>query len=259
MKRVFRRALGGALASAIAATALAPPALADSYKETPIETSRKLEWSVNIGATSDYVFRGYSQSAGDPVIQGGADLSYGMFYAGVWASGLDFGDGAGSANSEVDFYAGLKHSFGPIELDAGVIYYLYPNAKDSGAELDFVELKLGASTTIQKFSAGATAFYSPEYTGNLGPTWTFEGTVGYELPSFQSITPTLSSTIGTTQFEEAGNTDYVYWNAGISFLAAEKLTLDFRYWDTDVASSACQGPVFGCDERFVASVSVSLP
>lgn len=259
--RVFVRVVTSALAVAMALTVATQAASAGgSFKDKPYEApSRKINWSVNIGATTDYVFRGVSQTAEDPTIQGGADVSYGKFYAGIWASGLDFGDGAGSAATEVDLYAGITHSIGPAAFDLGVIYYIYPKANDAGAELDFVEIKLGVSTTVQKFSFGATAFYSPEYTGDLGEAWTFEGTAGYELPTFKSITPTLSATIGTTQFVEDAQTDYVYWNAGVSFLAAEKVTLDFRYWDTDLSNANCGGPVFACDERFVASVKVTLP
>lgn len=258
--REIGRTTACALVAALTLTSAPQFANAASWKDEPTEApGRKFEWSVNIGATTDYVFRGQSQSAEDPVVQGGADVSYGSFYAGVWASGLDFGNGAGSADVEVDFYAGIKKSLGPAEFDLGIIYYAYPGANDAGAELDYVEIKLGASTTIQKFSIRATAFYSPEYTGKLGEAWTFEGTAGYELPSILAFTPTISGTIGTIQFVESGATDYAYWNAGVSFAVAEKLTLDFRYWDTDLASSACSGPVFACDERFVASVNVALP
>ena len=46
----------------------------------------------NVGVFSDYVYRGYSQTNEDPAIQGGMDLTAGNFYAGVWASNVDFGD-----------------------------------------------------------------------------------------------------------------------------------------------------------------------
>ena len=52
----------------------------------------KLTWSATITGTSEYVFRGISQTDEDPTIQGSIGVGYGMFYAGVWASGLDFGD-----------------------------------------------------------------------------------------------------------------------------------------------------------------------
>jgi hypothetical protein len=42
-------------------------------------------------------------------------------------------------------------------------------------------------------------------------------------------------------------------------LAVDKLAFDFRYWDTDLSSSTCPGNKSFCDERFVASVTLSLP
>lgn len=261
MKRIFGT-ITATLALSVLGVATTPslPAIADSLKDEPmVDVRRQFEWTANAGFTSDYVFRGQSQTAGDPTVQGGVDISYGSFYAGVWGSGVDFGDTTNQAEAEIDFYGGITHSFGSVSLDLGVIYYLYAGTKNETAELDYVELKLGASTSINKFSFGVNGFYSPEYTGNTGPTLTVEGTAGYELPSFHSITPTISGTIGTVQFEEAGNTDYNYWNAGVSLVAAEKLTIDLRYWDTDGATSDCTTSVFGCDERFVASVKLTLP
>ena len=52
----MRAVLGGV----IAAAALAPAAHAG-------------EWSANIAITSDYTFRGYTQSMGEPAVQGGFD------------------------------------------------------------------------------------------------------------------------------------------------------------------------------------------
>ena len=98
----------------------------------------KLSWSASLTGTSDYVFRGISQTDEDPTIQGSVGLGYGMFYAGGWGSGLDFGSSS-DAELEVDWYAGIKptweHSpLGPVSFDFGVIYYTYPGANDSGAE-----------------------------------------------------------------------------------------------------------------------------
>ena len=50
------------------------------------------EWSGNVAMTSDYTWRGVSQSNEDPAIQGGFDYANGLFYAGTWASNVDFGD-----------------------------------------------------------------------------------------------------------------------------------------------------------------------
>ena len=73
--------------------------------------------------TTDYVFRGFSQTAEGAAIQGGFDATCGMFYAGMWASsaGLMGGDRHRQtctggfpfdAHVEVDFYAGIKPKTG---------------------------------------------------------------------------------------------------------------------------------------------------
>src|SRR5436190_4884162 len=85
----LQRIAGGA-ALAVAALALSAPAFADgmrgSMKDKPAET-RRCTFSANVGITTDYVFRGYSQTDQNATVQGGFDATCGMFYAGVWASG----------------------------------------------------------------------------------------------------------------------------------------------------------------------------
>ncbi len=131
-------ALSGALGLALVAGSIG--ARADGYEvaaPAAAEEGRKFTYSFNVGATSDYVFRGISQSDNDPALQGGADFGYGILYAGVWASMVDFA-GAPPADAEVDWYGGIKPTwnspFGTINLDFGVIYYSYPGANpDFGA------------------------------------------------------------------------------------------------------------------------------
>jgi uncharacterized protein (TIGR02001 family) len=255
--------MAGALAAGLATSATA----GGSIKDGPVEPGRQLEWSFNIGATTDYVFRGISQTLEDPAFQAGIDLSYGIFYVGVWGSTVDFGGGPPEA--EIDYYAGIKPEWRGVEFDLGVIYYTYPNAKDSGAELDYVELKVGASgSPVENLTIGGTVFYSPDYTAETGEVWTFEGSVAYEFRKMWVFTPTLSALIGyqtgkaSKGFLVDGITnddDYLYWNAGLE-LAVEKLTLDFRYWDTDIGTAnggLCAATKL-CDERFVFTAKVTF-
>ena len=266
-----------ALLGGMAATMMTAPAVAgdiferdrgESMKDAPMDTGRKLELSANVGLTSDYVFRGASQSAEHPAIQGGMDATYGILYAGFWGSSIDFG-AVGTkdvADLELDLYAGITPKLGPVDLDLGVIGYLYPGASDQGAELDFIELKAGATTSpVNGLTLGGTVFYSPEYTGELGETWTLEGSVEVALPKIGGrITPTFSALVGTVLGEDnsgilAGQDEYVYWNAGMAFGFADKFSLDLRYWDTDVGDKAgCKGATFQCDSRFVVGLSASF-
>jgi uncharacterized protein (TIGR02001 family) len=268
--RKLRLAFG--LAGAAMLAFAAPAVAGGSLKDAPVDEGRKFSWSVNLGATTDYVFRGFSQNSEDPAFQAGADVSYGLFYAGVWGSMINFEPVTFDARTEIDLYAGIKPTWGKATFDFGVIYYTYPGAKDSAAELNYVELKAGVSGEIlPKLTAGVTGYYSPDYTGETGNVWTVEGTAAYELPKFLVFTPSISGTIGYQKGDKAayvvavgnGEDNYTYWNAGLS-LAVDKLTLDLRYWDTNIsndglASNFCNGTTLQCDERFVFSAKITLP
>lgn len=269
MQKMIKTLAAGLLAT----TALTSAALAGgSLKDSAAPEGRQFAWSFNIGGTTDYVFRGISQNGEDPAMQGGIDFSYGIFYAGAWASMVDFGTdlatGSDVADAEVDYYAGIKPTWGPLNFDFGVIYYSYPGSiNPGGLELDYVELKAGVSASpFDKFTTGLAVFYSPDYTLESGATWTIEGTAAYEFRKIGPIVPTLSGTLGTTLFDSstdavnffgANEDSYLYWNVGMSF-AVDKLTFDFRYWDTNLDATNYSLPDLA-DERFVFSAKVTLP
>ena len=106
------------------------------------------EISANLGVTSNYVFRGFTQTNDDPAIQGGVDYTHASgFYAGAWASQVDCPAasncaGFGSTNNdglEVDIYAGVNAELqGGTILDIGLIQYNYTDSnKDESLELYF--------------------------------------------------------------------------------------------------------------------------
>jgi uncharacterized protein (TIGR02001 family) len=95
--------------AAVASTALIGAAQAED---------REFSWSMTVGGTSDYIFRGISLTSEDPAAQGSVDMSYGIFYAGAWASNVD---GAGYEPMELDLYAGIKPTLGQFTFDFGLI------------------------------------------------------------------------------------------------------------------------------------------
>jgi uncharacterized protein (TIGR02001 family) len=216
------------------------------------QAADKLEWSATATGTSDYVFRGVSQTENDPTIQGSLGATYGMFYTGVWGSGIDW---TGNSTTEVDWYAGVTPTLGPVSLDFGVIYYGYPRSNSN----DYWEFKAHAGMDLlPKLSAGATFYYSPDIVSD--EWYVYEGTLSYELPKMWLFTPTVGGLIGYTDWDSTDG-DYTYWNAGLA-LAVENITFDFRYWDTDLSAATCAGVYTGantCDERFVFSATLSLP
>jgi uncharacterized protein (TIGR02001 family) len=205
--------------------------------------------SANVGLTTDYVFRGISQSNEEAAVQGGVDLTCGRFYVGVWSSSIY----AAEATAEVDLYGGFRTTTGPINWDLGLIYYGYPGepSPSSFGFGNYVELKVAASGEIWKGGTLAgTVFYSPEYLDAFGSTWTFEGSFTQVLPNVGMLTPTFSATIGRLDFQDSDSDSYTYWNVGLTLGFHERWAVDLRYWDTDI-----DGGCFGlCDERFVASL-----
>lgn len=83
----------------------------------------------NVGVFSDYVFRGITQTGGEPAVQGGIDYSHASgLYVGTWTSNIS-GFGGGST-FETDFYGGFAGKAGDLGYDVGLILYYYPDGDD---------------------------------------------------------------------------------------------------------------------------------
>ena len=112
--------------------------------------------SGTVTVVSDYDFRGITQTAQDPALQGSIDwASDSGLYLGAWASNIDFGNSF-DADIEVDLYAGFSGGE-DVAWDVGFIYYAYPGESDA----DFQELY--ASVTYS-FLTGKI-WYSDEFGG----------------------------------------------------------------------------------------------
>ena len=141
-------------AGAIAA-ALSAPGVVLAQAAAPAEAKSPHTLTGNVGLFSQYIFRGLSQTNGDPALQGGLDYAHSSgFYAGTWlsiitwftdqnaniksapislgspgATGAPYTpNGSNAASIEWDFYAGFKNSFGGGDwnYDVGIIQYYYP-------------------------------------------------------------------------------------------------------------------------------------
>ncbi|MCK6435062.1 MAG: hypothetical protein HUU30_15800 [Burkholderiaceae bacterium] len=125
-----------------------------------------LSTSFNVGAVSDYRYRGISQTRLKPALQGGVDLSHPSgFYLGAWASTVRWvKDLEGDAGVEVDVYGGYKGELAKgLGYDVGVLGYVYPSNK----------LATSANTTelYGALSFGpATLKYSHAVTDTFGNT-----------------------------------------------------------------------------------------
>ncbi len=207
------------LAAAAATVALSGAAMAE-----------ELKLSYNVGVASDYVFRGVSQTQEDPQIFGGVDATYGIGYAGVWASNVDFGTDDPSA--EIDLYAGVKPTVAGNNLDLGVIYYGYVDDKGGAADtglgqFGYFELKAAGSRAVGPATVGVAAYYSPEFPGKTGKAYYYE--LNGSIPVMEKLS--VSAAAGHQEIDKGSS--YSTWNIGATYAITDKLAADLRYSDTD--------------------------
>lgn len=222
-----------ALATAIGALS-ASPALAQDDGPT---------FEFNIGAATDYVFRGVSNTDENPQVFGGADATMGLFYAGVWVSNVDYDDGT---DAEVDIYAGIAPTLGAVSFDFGALYYAYVDAP-SGADYNYLELSATASIPLGSATLGTGLYYVPNSYGGV------DTSMYYEINGAYSVTDKLSfsAALGRQTFDGPG--DYTTWNVGAGYALTDNLGVDLRYHDTDKHSF---GKVY--DSRVVLSLEVTF-
>ena len=120
-------------------------ALAAALSSFPLTQAFGAEVSGNIALTTDYKFRGISQSDSAPSVQGGFDIAFDNgAYIGTWGAAVDFDcaiDTCGGLNGgiELDYYAGFASDISDsVSFDIGYIYYDYP--QDEGLLGDYGEI-----------------------------------------------------------------------------------------------------------------------
>jgi uncharacterized protein (TIGR02001 family) len=209
----------------------------------------------NVALTSNYVWRGTSQSAQSYAIQGGFDYAHESgFYAGTWGSNVNFGSAGDTdgANMELDLYGGYKFTAGGIGWDVGVLQYKYPGA-DSDLEIDFLEYYVGGS--YGPFSI--KYFYAGDYQGNLTDksasyldlAATFDLGQGFGLGLHYG----LSSGDG---IEDAFGDTYNDYKVSLT-KAVGSFTFGIAYSDTDL-DPAIEGKLFNSEGQFFFTVSKAL-
>lgn len=153
-------------------------------------------FSANIGVTSDYRYRGISQSRLKPALQGGLDYALPAgFYIGTWASSIKWirDIPGGDAGVEIDVYGGVKGEIvKDLAYDVGVLTYVYP-----GNKLGNVSGLVNANTTelYAALTYGlVTAKYSHAVTNTFGNpdsknSFYAELAAGFALPYDMTLTP----------------------------------------------------------------------
>lgn len=189
----------------------------------------------SVSATTNYVYRGVSQTRGDAALQ--VDLHYQTQHravVGVWASTVDFSGGR-DASVELDLYAGREWNL-TRDWDArlGYTHYFYPG-DNAVLRYDYDEV---AGTLTYRSRIGATVAWSPNITRYInGRVARNEPAVSYELVATQPLFNRVAAVAGVGYYDlpTGLRADYGFWNAGVTW-ALGRAEVILMYIDTDASA-----------------------
>lgn len=202
--------------------------------------------SANVGMTSNYVFRGISQTGGDAAIQGGLDYSHSSgFYLGTWGSNVGWIEdyqGYASGNVEIDVYGGFRGGIGKTDLtyDLGAIQYLYPGKKAGAVDADTTELY--AALGWKWFTAKYSYYVSDEVFGFANADSSDYLDISANVPIGETGL-TAGAHWGTFNFKNNGAQDYTDWKVSLAYdmsklsTVTSGVTVGVMYTDTDADKS----------------------
>jgi uncharacterized protein (TIGR02001 family) len=213
-------------------------------------TAANAELSSTWTLASDYDFRGASQTAKDPAIQGSIDFATDTgWYVGAWASNVDFDS---DVDVEVDLYTGFSGGEEDgLGWDVGFVYYAYPDDSDLNYPEIYGKLNYGM------FSGGL--FYSNDWL-NLGDSSIYaSGDVSVPLPHNLSLNFHAGYSFG--DFFEDLDSEYLDYSVGVGYTAG-KFDLALKYVDTTLDRGDAlfsDADLFNTEGRVIFTIATTFP
>jgi uncharacterized protein (TIGR02001 family) len=173
--------------------------------------------SYNIGAVSEYRYRGISQTAEAPALQGGADYAHASgFYLGAWASQIRWIKEVGAKGDvELDLYGGYKGSNSKdLAFDVGYLRYeyvgnTYADISGSNANTDEVYGALTYGPVTFKYSYAFSDLFG--YKDSKGSTYA-DLSATFDLGSGFSLVPH----VGRQEITGDANKPYSYTDYSVT-------------------------------------------
>lgn len=203
-----------------------------------------------ITAVSDYDFRGITQTALSPALQGSLDYAHSSgWYVGAWASNVDFGNCCGE-DLEIDYYTGFAGATdGGIGWDVGLIDYTYPGTNVS---IDFMEAYGSISYKMFK----GKFWYADDFANSNQSAYYIEGNFNIPLPNEFGLTL------------HAGQSDGDFWGSDSYFDYAVGVTRSLGHFNMALkwidgsnlkALDGTPGDVSTSESKVVLSIATTFP
>lgn len=218
--------------AALAALAMPTAALADEG----VDVSASLTGSTN------YEWRGVSQSDNHAAVFAAVNLAYKGAYLGAETENVDFA----GINQEYDIWGGYVLPVGKAKLDVGFVRYGYV---DAPSNIDTIEVKGALNVPVGKASITGSVYHTWNYFGSSRDATFYQGSIA--MPVSDKLS--LSGAFGHQTVN--GAFSYNTWNLGASYAVAKGASIDLRYHDTDDS-----GALFGRlgKARLVGSFTISF-
>jgi uncharacterized protein (TIGR02001 family) len=274
MKKLLATAV---VAAAFSATAAYAADLKMVTKAPPAPPVVESPWDIAFGAwvASDYNFRGVTQSAHQPAVGVYFEPRYNInkdlqLYVGMGGESIDFPN---HAAAEIDFYGGIRPTFGKLALDFGAWYYWYPggtcfnstvvtgcnaslpNGNVIKGDVSFLELYAKATFNVtDAFSIGGSFYWSPSVLNSGADGEYIAGFAKYVFPNLPLPSGWGAYVSADVGYWNLGTSDnfyavagfpngipyksYATWDLGFG-VTYKVFTLDFRYYDTNLNKGDC--------------------
>lgn len=232
-----------------------------TLNDSQAQEAKQFMPSGSLVITSDYRYRGVSQTNKDPSLQGSLEWSHTSgWYMGVWGSNISF---AGSL--ETNFFSGIQRQLNEGTVgDIGFLYYHYPasNAGPSTSDTDFFEIygilsfdevspledeiTIGINLTPEGYNKSGKYYYTyVDYSVSLPQQTSISFHLGYNI--WTKSNPGV--------FGDASK--YLDWSASIG-LDALGLNWSATLLGSNLKESACGGDGRNCDTGLVFTLAKSF-
>ena len=214
--------------------ALAPATLVLLLLQGPA-AGEQAAWTADFSATltSDYVFRGVSQTMSSPALQGGIEVAHESgLYASLWASNVDFvasGDPDDGSRVEADFAIGVATSLSDaVAVDLSWIRYAFPGT-DTGVDYDYSEW---LATLELPRGYALSVGYSNSVFGSGEPGTFYQAAARFGLP----LQLEVSLALGHYDLEQAFGDSYRYGSVAVGRPWGNRADWEISLHDTSTAA-----------------------
>ncbi|CAK0747225.1 conserved exported hypothetical protein [Gammaproteobacteria bacterium] len=264
----------------IAKTLLTGSLLAGSALAIAGEATPPSPITGSLALTSDYIFRGISQTQEKPAIQGGLTYTHESgLHAGLWGSNINFKpkDNPNAYNDNASLELDLGAGYGgkisdALTWDIGATYYSYPGSNLHGAsKYGFWEI---LPTMVYDFGAAKVTgqlAYSPDFFGVAKRGTYAMAALDVPLPADFTLNAHIGQqwlkpedTLASSDLATAKSNALTYipksyseWKLGISKQIAG-IGLELAYFDSSLNKDKCQafqGQKDLCGSRAVLTIS----